>query len=362
MIVSKTDSLIWRLSSQLRSLSPGTKLPSLRELQKEYNVSQTTLNRVISRLKQDNLIDVIHGSGMFVAEGHNAGKKLDSIDIIYFGADEVLSDTGYVKDLIHGLVMECGKDNISTTISTLPLTSSLDSAIKIFETLRFDAVITVFLRDYSFINYFDKLRIPHVAITPDLMGDLDNAVYIDDEAVIRQIIQHLLERGHRKIAYLNSHAKTIFSRDLHLRELCYYRECIRHRLPVTLDMFCNCGHTYEEVRRAVAELLRRETGFSALIIDDQAARAVYDELQANGITPGKEISVIGIDDLEMNRYLQPGLSSIRISQHEIARLACRLLKTIYNDNDRKQPYCMIEPEFVERESVRTLERTGETII
>lgn len=354
MIISKTDSLLWQMNAQLRNLPVGTKLPSLRELQKEYHVSQTTLNRVITQLRQEKKIRVIHGNGMFVADRPGDDTRLDALDIVYFGSDDALNAPGYVKELLHGMVVACGQDQVSTTVSTLPLTASLDSAINRFEKLECKAVVTLFLRDYSFINYFEKLRIPHLAISPEMMEDLDNAVYIDNEALIQRVMHHLLMRGHRKIAYLKSHVKSIFSRDLHLREFHYYRECIRHGLPVTLDWFCSAGHTYEEIRHAVGELVRHHPGFTALIVDDQAAGAVYDELRACGITPGEAVSVVGIDDLEMNRSLQPQLSSLRISQYEIARQAYRMLNLIYAAYDQKQPHCMIQPELIMRDSVKDL--------
>lgn len=49
------------------SLAPGTRLPSVRELARELAVNQNTILRVYERLTAENLLEMRHGEGTFVA-------------------------------------------------------------------------------------------------------------------------------------------------------------------------------------------------------------------------------------------------------------------------------------------------------
>jgi GntR family transcriptional regulator len=50
-------------------LTPGQRLPSVRELARELAVNQNTILRVYERLVSEGLLEMRHGQGTFVAEG-----------------------------------------------------------------------------------------------------------------------------------------------------------------------------------------------------------------------------------------------------------------------------------------------------
>lgn len=49
------------------SLTPGTRLPSVRQLARELAVNQNTVLRVYERLTAENLLEMRHGDGTFVS-------------------------------------------------------------------------------------------------------------------------------------------------------------------------------------------------------------------------------------------------------------------------------------------------------
>jgi len=62
------DQIYSELQSRIQTgiLKPGTKLPSIRKLSHELNVSPMTIVKVYEALEEDNYIEKIHGSGSFV--------------------------------------------------------------------------------------------------------------------------------------------------------------------------------------------------------------------------------------------------------------------------------------------------------
>ncbi len=75
--------LTWALGSAIRSgrLSPGDRLPPLRELADELAVNVNTLRAVYGRLEADGLIETRHGSGTYVRRGpaHAGGRDLTDL-------------------------------------------------------------------------------------------------------------------------------------------------------------------------------------------------------------------------------------------------------------------------------------------
>ena len=68
-----------------------------------------------------------------------------------------------------------------------------------------------------------------------------------------------------------------------------------------------------------------------------------------GLTPGKDIKVVGFDDLDDSALMTPALSSVRIDAAEIGRRTTAVLKEIMAGN--KAPVrTLIDVELQVRES------------
>jgi DNA-binding LacI/PurR family transcriptional regulator len=61
--------------------------------------------------------------------------------------------------------------------------------------------------------------------------------------------------------------------------------------------------------------------------NDMTAIGVIREAYERGVSVPQELSVIGFDDIRLSRFFIPPLTTIQMSQVEIARLAFRALVT-----------------------------------
>ncbi len=74
----RSDRMFDRVAAYLRKrvqeeLHPGDKLPGIKELSRELGVSEWTLRSAEAMLAHEGVLDVIHGSGVFVAQPAKAG-------------------------------------------------------------------------------------------------------------------------------------------------------------------------------------------------------------------------------------------------------------------------------------------------
>lgn len=82
-----TDEIVLNLREEIVSgqLPAGTKLPSERDLAKQYEVSQPTIREIMRALDSMGLIEVRHGSGVYVSQSKDYGAALALQNLLQLG-------------------------------------------------------------------------------------------------------------------------------------------------------------------------------------------------------------------------------------------------------------------------------------
>jgi LacI family transcriptional regulator len=150
-------------------------------------------------------------------------------------------------------------------------------------------------------------------------------IKIDYRRGIRQGVQHLAAMRHERIAFVTGplELKSAVARKAAFEES--LREIgMRADPPFVIEG----DHTMEGGMRALAQLAKLKTPPTAVMCsNDMTAIGVMREAYEHGIPVPQELSVIGFDDVRMARFIIPPLTTIQMSQSEIARLAFKALIT-----------------------------------
>ena len=150
-------------------------------------------------------------------------------------------------------------------------------------------------------------------------------IKIDYQRGIRQAVQHLAALRHERVAFITGPLslpsavtrKTAFESSL--------REIGMHVDP---QMVLEGDHTMEGGMRAYAEFVTRSARPTAIMCsNDMTAIGVIREAYERRVSVPQELSVIGFDDIRLAGFFIPPLTTIRMSQVEIARLAFKALVT-----------------------------------
>jgi DNA-binding LacI/PurR family transcriptional regulator len=159
------------------------------------------------------------------------------------------------------------------------------------------------------------------------------SVRVDDDAVARTAVQHLVDLGHERIAYVGQLSETPLDSTTPRTRLEGYRATMRAaglRPDVELE-----GHfTLEGGHAAGAELLRRTPRPTAVFCasDEMAFGVMYAAREA-GVRVPDELSVVGVDDHEMARYV--GLTTVRQPVLQQGRVAARQILQLLEGDDRE---------------------------
>jgi LacI family transcriptional regulator len=140
---------------------------------------------------------------------------------------------------------------------------------------------------------------------------------------MRDAVKHLAAFGHHRIGYLSGQLNWSSMRNRYEA----LRKATRSAgIAFDKDAVAECDHTLHGGAYGMANLLSRPNPPTAVLCcNDMAAIGALKALSMRGLQAGRDISLIGLDDLPLCAFTQPSLSTIRFSPRELADLAFRAL-------------------------------------
>jgi LacI family transcriptional regulator len=193
-----------------------------------------------------------------------------------------------------------------------------------------------------------KDDLPRVLITREVAGFDFDFVGNDERLAMHLATRHLLDLGHEKIAFLGGDYLTSVARDRRAG----FVDAMRlhgHQSPETL--LFDCANNPSAGQQLMNELLQNSDHPSAIIgFSDQLALGVISSLLSHGLTPGKEISVVGCDDIEESGRIYTQLTTIHIQKYQLGGIAAELLQRRLQSPDLPIQRTVLIPELVIRKS------------
>src|SRR5467141_1899571 len=195
--------------------------------------------------------------------------------------------------------------------------------------------------------------IPVVAVSGHREVEGVTNIVLDHALAARLAMEHLVQLGHRKIAFLKGQE---FSSDTEIRwesERGAAKELgleINERLVGQLDSESPSPEVGYGVTR---KLLATGEAFTALFaFNDISAIGAIRALREAGRRVPEDASVVGVDDIQSAAFQNPALTTVRQPLREMGVIAAQILLRRINAS-AKTPYpktVTVEPELIVRES------------
>ena len=177
------------------------------------------------------------------------------------------------------------------------------------------AVLT-FGMEEQLANIQNRVRIVYAGTDQALRGIRN--IRINYLTGFRDAVRHLAEFGHERIGYLSG--QLVWS-CMNTRYESLRKALKLIGLPLHKDLVAKCDHTWDGGAQGMLFLLNLPKPPTAVLCcNDAAAFGAMKTLALRGIQAGKDIALIGFDNLPLCRFTQPTLSTVEFSPREIARL------------------------------------------
>ncbi|MFC8796581.1 LacI family DNA-binding transcriptional regulator [Promicromonospora sp. NPDC057138] len=148
-------------------------------------------------------------------------------------------------------------------------------------------------------------------------------VHTDDVSGVRELTEHLISRGRRRIAFLGGDEAAPPTQE----RLAGYRTALRAAgLPVRADDVVFETYTRQGGRDGAATLLDRDHRPDAIVAaNDLIAIGVLDAARARALRVPDDVAVTGYDDIDAASLVNPPLTTVENPAREIGRACARLL-------------------------------------
>jgi LacI family transcriptional regulator len=228
-------------------------------------------------------------------------------------------------------------DHLKGFLSSLPLTGNLDGLIIL--SLPVDDVNVRRLVDHSLPTVL--VEFPHPGLS---------SVVIDDVMGGRIAGKYLLEKGHRRIAFLGDTDLPEYSLHPVSQRLVGFRKALKEAgidLPNVLVRLA--PYSQEQTRQVAAELLSLSQPPTAIFAaTDFQALGVLKAARQLKIQVPEQLAVVGFDDLDLAEYSD--LTTIRQHLDESGRLAVEILLAQIESPSRPPRHVNLPLTLIERQT------------
>jgi len=210
----------------------------------------------------------------------------------------------------------------------------------------------------SHLGELVRRGVPLVIVDRVREGDGCCSVAVDDVLGGRIAIEHLVEQGHRRVAFIGG-PESIGQ--------------VRERLQGAREIWSELGLAADDLVYLPTEALTVAEGRSAgerlaglpvrrrptaaFCANDLLALGLLQQSIGSGLRVPDDLAIVGFDDIEFAAAAAVPLTSVRQPRQELGRAAAQLVLDEATNPDHRHQQLLFEPELVARASTATRPRT-----
>lgn len=199
------------------------------------------------------------------------------------------------------------------------------------------------------IKYLNDIEFPFVVIgRPD---EVDNVLWVDNDNVraMYDLVQILINYGHKNIAFVGARSNLNVSKD---RFNGYKQALLDNKIEVKGDLIYEAEEFTQINGSYAADIILRKNKPTAIVAtDDLLAFGVQEALNKLEI---KDVSVVGFNNIPMAEYQNPALSSVDINSEMLGFYASKLIINKLEEKGNSKNSYIIETKLIERDSIRRI--------
>jgi len=198
-----------------------------------------------------------------------------------------------------------------------------------------------------YIPLLAQLKVPIVLINNQHPGEFVYSVMIDNITASREATQHLIQLGHKRIAYIGDR----FGFQSDTERFAGYRQALEMAdLPFLPELIAHGDGKPEGAMQATEKLLALPQLPTAIFCyNDMSALGALRVIRAQGLDVPDDISLVGFDDLFIASYTHPPLTTIRQPKRQMGRMAMEILLKLFSGLNSKNNI-KVQGELIVRES------------
>lgn len=315
---------------------------SLRDVAKLANVSVATVSMVLNENPRISRATQMRVQRLIDQLGYRPNRLAQSLSSRYTNMLAVLVPAlrhafadAYFGEILSGICDRAGKLGQKVMIeSAKPDFLKEKQHIELFERRFVDGALLLGFNDrHGFLADLAERSYPMVSVNNHFRGWKTGYVVCDYRSGAQQIMNYLLQLGHKHIGLIHAEPETQTQRDI-----------IDVYVSKMKSAGLSCDETWREDGRfteqggaaAAAALLDRHPDVTAIFGgNDKMAVGAIHYLHQRGVRVPDDISVTGFDDIQHTAFVNPSLTTVHVPLYEAGALACeRLVERIHGRTEK----------------------------
>jgi len=310
-----------------KSSRKSGKVITIHDVARHAGVSPMTVSRVIngeSNVREETRARVAASVAVLRYKPNQAARSLASADAIHIGILYSNPSANYLSEFLLGSLEQSSLSGCQLVIEKCEGVESQAEAVRRLVKGGIDGVVLPppLCDSEEALKAVQETGVGVVLVAsgkpaPDLC-----AISINNFEASRAMTRHLLELGHRRIAFINGHPnQTATGQRFHG----YVEAMTEAGLSVDAEQVAQGYFTYRSGLEAAEKLLDGPRPTAIFASNDDMAAATMAVAHRRGLDVPGDLSITGFDDTPLATTVWPELTTIRQPIAEMAREAVRLL-------------------------------------
>ncbi len=316
-------------------------------LHNNKRISPETRKRVLKAINEMEYQPSQIARGLVMRQTGNIGFVLTE--------DHFLRTEPFYTRIFLGTEFDARDSNHFILLATIPSEFSEEDSLPRFVTQKsVDGLIIAGKVPDLFLQKLEHYKLPTVFVDYYPPQGEHSAVLIDNLRGGTLVVDHLVQLGHRKIAFIGG---DIDHPSIQGRLLGYRTALEKYQIPYRKELvvISEKSTSKEDGFSAICKLLENGKDFTALFAcNDAMAIGAMECLKKHGLQIPEQISVVGFDDIESDAFLDPPLTTVSVPKYEIGLEAMRLIREILNGRIRKNKKILVSVQLKVRQSTSRL--------
>jgi DNA-binding LacI/PurR family transcriptional regulator len=330
---------------------------TITDIANRAKVSRMTVSRVLNNSgpvaaetaeKIKSIVKEMNYHPNLIARSLSSQKTL-TIGVIIPKTEKLFLDN-YIAQILSGVTDIAQKNNYR--IMLIPVNHSSEEEgdyINFVRSKLFDGLILLKAKTNDpHLSELAKSGFPYMMVNYRKFGD--NFNFVDSENIkgAEIAVEHLIGKGHKKIAFVAGSMDEVNARD----RLKGYKNILKKYRLLFKDEYIIYGDfnkvTAYENSKKLLDLQDRPTAI--FCSDDYMALGVIEQIKNYKLSVPKDIAIVGFDNIEIGEFSKPALTTVKQPMYEIGKTSSEALLALIKKTKKSPIRIMLKTELIIRES------------
>ncbi len=327
-------------------------MTTLKDVARACGVSQATVSQVLNKgarpvhpgtrervLQAARSLDYRPNA---IAQGL-AGKRMNTIGLAFLHNDGSFHANPFMLQVLNGVLLVTTRRRQNAMLHTI---SDWDAGEDLHDLSdgRCDGIILLVPPQESPLpGILQRRKIPVVVVNAPTASEKTFSIDVDNVGAARELTEHLLQLGHRRIAFVEPEYSLIYSFSYE-RQQGYRQAMAAAGLsdPALADL------PLEQALRL--DLAAPDRPTALFCTHDDAALSLLEGLQRRGVRVPEDVSIVGFDDIAEASLSRPPLTTVRQPMLQIGERAAEMLMSVIEGASSSSRREILPTELVVRQS------------